>query len=80
MYFVYVLKSDVDYRLYKGLTKDLDRRIKEHNRGYCRSTRQYRPWTLVFSEKVDTLSDARVREKYYKSGIGRERLKTILDS
>ncbi len=80
MYFVYVLKSNTDNRLYKGLTTDLDRRVKEHNRGKNKSTKPYIPWTLVYFENVETLAEAREREKYFKSGIGREQLKKILDS
>ena len=32
-YFVYVLRSEKDGRLYKGQTSDLDRRIKQHSSG-----------------------------------------------
>ena len=79
MYFVYVLKSTIDNRLYKGMTNNIERRIYEHNLGKHRSTRPYRPWTLVYSEALETREEARKREKYLKSGIGREFLKKILD-
>jgi putative endonuclease len=80
MFYVSVLKSLVDKRLYKGLTKDLNKRVKEHNSGWTRSTKAYRPWKLVYFERFQTLHEAREREKYLKSGIGREFLKNILDS
>ena len=78
MYYVYVLKSEIDGRLYKGMTNDLDRRIKEHNSGKHKSTKGYKPWKLVYSEEVQNRLEAREREKYFKSGIGREYLKRLV--
>jgi putative endonuclease len=78
MYYVYILKSDLDGRLYKGLTRDLPKRIKEHNQGRNRSTSAYKPWQLVYTEVFFTLEQARNREKYFKSGKGREYLKKIV--
>ncbi|WP_435049666.1 GIY-YIG nuclease family protein [Formosa sp. S-31] len=43
MYFVYVIRSSKDGRLYKGMTQDLVRRIKEHNQGKNRSTKGFMP-------------------------------------
>ena len=78
-YFIYVLKSQVDGRLYKGLTNNIERRIYEHNNGNTKSTRSYRPWKLVHKESFDSRAEAREKEKYLKSGIGREFLKKTLD-
>lgn len=75
MFFVYVIQSQIDRRLYKGFTADLDKRIVEHNSGKTKSTKGYIPWKLVYYEKVKTRIEARKREKYFKSGIGREFLK-----
>ena len=75
MYYVYVLKSESNWRFYVGLTKDLERRVKEHNSGKTKSTRGYRPWELFFYERLDTLCEARAREKYLKSGVGKEYIK-----
>ncbi len=77
-YFTYVLKSEVDGRMYKGLTNDLKRRIKEHNSGKHKSTKAYLPWRLVYYESFETFAEAREKEKYFKSGIGREFLKSII--
>ncbi len=79
MFFVYVLKSSIDNRLYKGFTVDLQNRLKEHNSGKNKSTAPYSPWKVVYSEEVQTREEARKREKYLKSGIGREYLKKILN-
>ena len=78
MYFVYVLQSQKDFRLYKGFTSNLEKRLKEHNAGKTKSTKAYLPWTLVYFEKVSDRVEARKREKYLKSGIGRDYLKKIL--
>jgi putative endonuclease len=78
MYFVYIIKSLKDGRLYKGMTVDLERRILEHNIGKTKSTRAFRPWELVHFEIFDNKSIARERELFFRSGTGREFLKKIL--
>jgi putative endonuclease len=75
MYLVYVLKSEVFKRYYVGMTNDLPRRLKEHNSGKTRSTGYYRPWQVLFFESFETRAEARTREKYLKSGIGKEFIK-----
>ncbi len=75
MFYVYVLKSQRDSTLYIGLTQDLARRLQQHNRGHGRSTRAKRPFVLLLFERFETRAAARAREKYYKSGFGREILK-----
>ncbi len=75
MYFVYVLRSRPDCTLYVGITNNLTRRRQEHNRGRQRSTKAKRPFTLLLSESFETRQAARAREKYHKSGFGREIVK-----
>jgi len=72
MFFVYCLRSTINNQLYIGFTSNLERRFKEHNSGKNRSTKAYAPYILLFSEKIETRLEARAREKYLKSGIGRE--------
>ena len=74
---VYAIKSSVDNRIYVGFTQDIENRLKEHNRGETRSTKAYRPWKLIFQEQVETREEARKREKYFKSGCGKEQLKRL---
>jgi len=80
MYYVYVLKSEKDGKLYTGHTKDLERRISEHNRGKTDSLRFRRPLKLVYFEIKPTLEEATKREKYFKSGWGRKYIKQKLSS
>ena len=75
MYFVYAIQSKIDNRLYVGFTDNLERRIGEHNSGRTKSTKAYIPWELVYFESVENRIDARNREKYFKSGCGKEQLK-----
>ena len=77
MWNVYVLRSLKNDWLYIGLTNDLDRRVREHNRGYNRSTKGKGPFELVHYEEFETRPRARRREIYLKSGIGRETLKRL---
>ncbi len=62
------------------MTKDIEARVLRHNNGGEKTTRAYRPFVLIFSETVDdTRTEARKREKYWKSGIGKEKLRQIRD-
>jgi putative endonuclease len=78
MFYVYALYSNVANRMYIGLTSNIERRLLEHNSGLTKSTKSYKPWALFYSEKCNTRIEAREREKYLKSGCGREILKEIL--
>jgi len=75
---VYVLRSQVDGGFYVGLTADVHRRLGQHNAGQQRSTKARRPFELWFSERFETRAEAREREKFWKSGRGRELLKRRL--
>jgi putative endonuclease len=77
MYFVYILKSESYNRSYIGISENLVRRLKEHNSGKTKSTKFYRPWKLFYSESFEDRIKAREREKYLKSGIGREYIKQM---
>ena len=72
IYYIYVLRSLKDNRRYIGMSKHPDKRLLEHNAGYTKSTTGYRPWILIYKEEFDTLQEARKREVFLKSGIGRE--------
>lgn len=60
------------------MTKDILARIERHNQGREKTTRAHRPFKLIYSEELDVeRSEARKREKYWKSGIGKEKLRQI---
>jgi putative endonuclease len=72
MYYVYVIKSISHNTRYVGSAKDISKRINEHNAGRCRYTSGRMPWQLLYQEEYSTRSDAMKREKFLKSGKGRE--------
>ncbi len=74
-YFVYAIKSEVDGRIYVGMSEDVERRLSEHNKGKTRSTKGYRPWIKIYQEALPSRADARKREVFLKSGQGKEYLK-----
>ena len=75
MHYVYVLQSSKDHRTYVGCTKDLNRRLKQHNDGAVVSTKSRIPLKLLFLEEFYTLKEAMQRERWWKGSSGRKRLK-----
>ena len=73
-FYVYVLKSLQDRKRYVGMTDNIERRLSEHHRGNVLSTKTRRPFILVYHEKFSTRSEARQREKYFKTAAGRRYL------
>ena len=76
---VYVLFSPSFKKTYVGFTSNLISRFWSHNKyapkGY---TKKFRPWIVVHIEFFHKKSEAMKREKYFKSGIGRNEIKFIL--
>jgi putative endonuclease len=79
MYKVYVLKSLMDGKHYTGYSSDVVRRLLEHNSGKTESTRHRRPFELIYSEQYQSEDEAKKRERFLKSGKGREELKKLLN-
>jgi putative endonuclease len=77
-FYVYVLKSKTYGCFYVGSTGNLEQRIEQHNLGLARYTKGRRPWQLVYKEEYNTRSEATKREKFLKSGQGREFIKVTL--
>ncbi len=76
MFTVYVLYSRTYSKTYVGFTSDLAGRLLTHNElGHKGWTMKYRPWELVFTEVFETKQAAMSREKWMKSGVGREYMK-----
>ena len=73
MYYVYVLKQKND-RYYYGYTSDLRKRVSEHVNGDVKTTRGQEP-KLVYYETFKEKREALKREKFIKSGQGREQIK-----
>lgn len=80
MYYVYLLQSVVDDRIYVGQTSDLKRRIREHRAGRDYTTRKYGGIRLVFYEAFVSKEDSLRREKYFKTTKGKSSLRLITRS
>jgi putative endonuclease len=74
MFFVYVLRSERTGRRYLGSCADVQRRFREHNCGASKATKHGVPWRLIHVEEFATRSDAVQRERYFKTGHGRDEL------
>jgi len=80
MYYTYVLQSEKDGKFYVGFTKDLKQRFDQHNKGIIESTKDRRPFKLIYYEACLNRNDATNREKYFKSYHGRMFVKKRLKS
>ena len=77
-FYIYVLQSQSDQKLYVGLTDNVHERLRRHNEGRVSSTKTRTPFLLVYHETFIDRNAARRREKFLKSGNGRAVLKKIL--
>ncbi len=78
MYYVYIPLSEKDGDFYTGFTNDLRRRLEEHNSGKVESTLKRKPLKLIYYEACVSKDDARSRERYLKSGMGKKYLRNRL--
>ena len=78
MFYVYAIRSLHRNYVYVGLTNNIERRLKEHNSKENRSTKAYAPFVLFYKEEHLERSNARIREKWLKSGIGKDFLRSVL--
>jgi putative endonuclease len=81
-YYTYVLKSKEDKKFYTGVTTNLKRGFEEHNSGYVESTRDRKPFVLIYYESCLNKADAEHKERYLKTTLGKRfignRLKSYL--
>jgi len=74
-YQVYILKSLKDHRTYTGFSKNAEERLKIHNAGRVSATKHRIPFRIIYTENTSTLAEVKRRERYWKSGGGRKKLK-----
>ena len=72
MFHVYVLRSDKTGRRYIGSSQNIESRLNEHNSGYSLATKHGAPWKLIHHEEFPTRAEAVRRERFYKTGKGRD--------
>ena len=80
MQYVYVLQSKKDNDIYIGCTKDLKERLKLHNAKKVASTKLRVPFVLIYYEAYLHEKDAYIRERYLKTGWGRNHIRKVLSN
>lgn len=78
IHYTYVLRSKKNGRWYTGYTSDLRKRLNEHNEQKSSYTKHRGPYELIYYEMCRHQWDARAREKYLKTGMGKRYLKNRL--
>jgi len=78
MHIVYILLSLKDLNFYIGYTTNIENRKKKHDRGEVSSTKNRRPFKLIFHETYFIKYDAIRRERYFKTTAGKKALKIML--
>ncbi|MFH1455285.1 MAG: GIY-YIG nuclease family protein [bacterium] len=78
MFYTYILKSEKSGRTYTGYTNNLRKRLSEYNSGKSAYTKKDKPYLLIYYEACLDEDDARSREKYLKSGMGKRYVKNRL--
>ncbi len=77
-YYVYILASRRNGRLYVGVTNDLTRRIQEHKQGISDGfTKKYKIHNLVYYESTGHVESALDREKQLKNWTRKWKLDLI---
>jgi len=78
LYTVYILYSHAYLKHYTGFTSNLEQRLLSHYKLGKGWTAKYRPWQLIYSKEFNTKKEAMEYEKWLKTGIGRDFIKTLL--
>jgi len=76
-FYTYVILSQKTGNMYKGHSSNLSNRLKQHNAGKTRSTKNGAPWNLIYFEVFPTRIEAIQREKYFKTSSGRRFLQSL---
>ena len=76
-YLVYILYAEQHSKHYTGYTSNLEQRILSHNKYGNDWTARYRPWKLIYAMEFETKQEALDYEKWLKTGVGRDFIKTL---
>jgi putative endonuclease len=61
------------------MTTNLDERLHQHNSGFNKSTKPYKPFRLIYTEEYESSIEARTREKQLKTGAGKDFLYSLIE-
>jgi len=73
MHYLYILQSIKDNGFYIGITENIEKRLKDHNYGKTKSTKNRRPFRLIYSEQFNNRLEARTREIELKTNYSKRK-------
>jgi len=76
MYKIYLLISESNDKTYVGFTDNIDRRKNEHRNQKVKTTKNFGNFRTILLGEANNAAEARQKEKYWKSGTGRKKLKS----
>ena len=77
-HYVYILYSEKTNHYYIGSTSNTEERLQRHNAGSTLSTKQGRPWKIVYTEIFTSKTEALQREIYLKKMKSRVYLEALI--
>ncbi len=82
MFYLYILYSESFDKYYVGYTKDITRRLEEHNNiKFNTFTHKYRPWKLSALFAIsENKREAIKLERFIKNQKSRELIQKLIDS
>jgi len=78
MHYVYILYSEQTDRYYTGHSKDVENRLRKHNKGHSAATKAGVPWQLVKKAAFETKTEAIKAENWIKRMKSRRIIKQII--
>jgi putative endonuclease len=69
-YWAYVLWSATCHRFYIGISENSEVRLRQHNTGISKWTKNKGPWIIVWRRQCTSLSEARKPENHLKRQKG----------
>ena len=76
--YVYILESLKNKSYYIGCSKDIEKRLKQHNNGQVKATKYKRPYCLVFSQEYLNIDLAHKVELKIKSWKRKDFIEKII--
>ena len=78
-YYVYILQSLKDHKYYIGSCSNVEARLRFHNSGLQRSTKNRIPFCIVYTEEYQNKASALAREKQIKKYKGGQAFKRLIE-
>ena len=75
MYKIYWIINQHKTKTYVGFSDRLQKRLNEHKNKKVKTTKNFGKFNVYLLEEINTLNEAREKEKYWKSTAGRRKLK-----